>query len=62
MTEDGESGGALHKIVTAASDALVESVSSLAGSAVDEGASRLYDCSLHVCKENLNIMANDRSF
>jgi hypothetical protein len=48
--------------MTDASDTLVESVvSSLAGSPVEEGASRLNDFSVLVCKENLNIMANNQS-
>jgi hypothetical protein len=59
--DDGQAGGILQKFATSATDAFVGSVSSLAGSAVQEGANRLNDFSLQVCRENLDRMARKRS-
>lgn len=59
--DDGQAGGALQKLATSATDALVDSVSSLAGSAFEEGANRFNDFSLNVCRENLDRMARQQS-
>jgi hypothetical protein len=59
--EEGQRDGAFQKLASAATDASVDSVSSLAGSAVEEGANRLNDFSLQVCRENLDRMARGRS-
>jgi hypothetical protein len=59
--DDGQAGGVFQKVVISASDAFVESVSSMAGSAVEEGANRLNDFSIEVCRQNLDRMARERS-
>jgi len=61
MNDDGRAG-ALQQLSIAAVDALVDDVSSLAGSALEEkGANRVNEFSLKVCSENLLRMAKDRS-
>jgi hypothetical protein len=59
--DDGQAGGALQKLAISATDAFVESVSSLAGSAVEEGANRLNDFSLNVCREHLDRLVCEQS-
>jgi hypothetical protein len=48
-------------VVETENDAFVDSMSSMVGSAVEEGANRLNDFSLQVCRENLDRMARERS-
>lgn len=63
MNEDGKSpvDGAFKKLATSATDALIDGMSSLAGSAYSEGVKRLDDLSLKVCRENLDRLVRERS-
>mmetsp|Transcript_15759 Transcript_15759/g.23191 ORF Transcript_15759/g.23191 Transcript_15759/m.23191 type:complete len:387 (-) Transcript_15759:1175-2335(-) len=67
MTENAKSNngnggaGSLQKAVTEATDILLDSVSSLANSALEEGQNRVNDFSLTVCEENLKKMAMQQS-
>lgn len=59
--EEAKSGGALQSITASATELLLESVSSLAGSAFDEGASRINDFSINVLRSHLDRMVKERS-
>lgn len=59
--EGSNHGGALQKVVTKATDMLIDSVSSLANSAIEEGSNRVQEFSLKVCKQNLRRMASNQS-
>jgi len=59
--EEAKSGGALQSLAASATEQLPESVSSLAGSAVEEGASRVNDFSINVLRSHLDRMVKERS-
>lgn len=59
--EEAKSGGALQSLAASATEQLLESVSSLAGSAVEEGASRVNDFSINALRSHLDRMVKERS-
>ena len=59
--EENAPEGALQKATTKATDRIIESVSSLAGSAYDELGNRVNAFSLDVCNDNLKRMAMGQS-
>ena len=60
-TKEDLAGGALQKLAVSASDALIDTISSIGGSAVEEAAKRVKDFSISVCRVNLDRMAKENS-
>lgn len=61
QNENGEEDSAIKKVENSATDALIDSVSSIAGSAASAGEKRVQEFSLEVFMENLDRMAKNRS-
>lgn len=58
--EEAKSGGALLSLAASGTEQLLDSVRSLAGSAVGQGASRVNDFSMKVLRNHLDRMIKEK--